>query len=134
MNDLGNYRRRVFFPKRKVFYYAIDVLRKMFPQDDFTVMNPHVFETVVADMKWSYKLHGFTGAAASLFYDLIMDHPLVDGNKRLASLMLYYYVKKNGYMIRDHDKLYDIAILVAEGKISKQGVIKWLRKRLRKKR
>lgn len=63
-----------------------------------------------------------------------MDHPLVDGNKRLASLMLYYFIKKNGCVLKEKNKLYDLAILVAENKIDKEGVMKWLRKRLRRKR
>ncbi len=63
-------------------------------------MNRHVFRSIIENMKWNYRVNGFAGTAASLSYDIIMDHPLVDGNKRLASLMLYYFIKKNDYILK----------------------------------
>ncbi len=124
--------RRLYYPTVRVFHRAIMKLKSRFPEDDFTVMNNAVFKTIVEDMKWSYRLGGFTGAAAALFYDLIMDHPLVDGNKRLAASMLIAFLYRNGYELSGSEKLYELAIKVAENKKSKQGVSKWLRKRLRK--
>jgi prophage maintenance system killer protein len=36
--------------------------------------------------------------AANLFYLIIKDHPFVDGNKRIASIILVYYLAKNHFL------------------------------------
>ncbi len=122
--------RKIHVPRSTVFYRAISILKTLFPGDDFTVLNPEVFETIIEHLKWELRLHGFTGSAASLFYDIIMDHPLVDGNKRLAVLMLNAYLSRNRYSLREFEDLYELAIKVAEGKIDKRGVLEWLRGRI----
>jgi death-on-curing protein len=126
--------RRIYLLTIKVFYNAIERLKNVFPMDDFTVLNPYVFETVIEHLKWELRYRGFVYSAASLFYDLIMDHPLVDGNKRLATVILVAYLRRNGYDLREKDSLYSLAILVAEKKINKRGVSEWLRRRLVKRR
>ncbi len=75
-------------------------------------------------------MHGFISSAASLFYDIVMDHPLVDGNKRSAVLMLNAYLFRNGYSLRGVEELYELAIKAAEKKIGKTGVLEWLRERV----
>jgi len=59
--------------------------------------------------------------AAHLLYLIIKDHPFVDGNKRIASLLFIYFLDKNKYLHRqDGEKkindnaLTALAILVAE--------------------
>jgi prophage maintenance system killer protein len=36
--------------------------------------------------------------AANLFYLIIKNHPFVDGNKRIASIILVYYLAKNNFL------------------------------------
>jgi hypothetical protein len=59
--------------------------------------------------------------AAALLYFVIKDHPFVDGNKRVGSLLFVHYLEKNGRLrLPDGSRRFDpnalvaIALLVAE--------------------
>jgi death on curing protein len=59
----------------------------------------------------------FTKAAA-LLHSLARNHPLVDGNKRLAWLATYVFCAKNGVELDpDDDAAYDLVIAVAFGSL-----------------
>jgi death-on-curing protein len=59
----------------------------------------------------------FTKATA-LLHSLAGNHPLVDGNKRLAWLATYVFLAKNGIELDpDDDDAYDFVIAVAAGAI-----------------
>jgi death on curing protein len=60
----------------------------------------------------------FTKAAA-LLHSLARNHPLVDGNKRLAWLATYVFCAKNGVELDpdDDDDAYDLVIAVASGSL-----------------
>jgi death on curing protein len=65
-----------------------------------------------------------TGRAAALLHSLARNHPLVDGNKRLAWLATYVFLAKNGVVIDpDDDEAYDLVIAVAAGTIDDVGEI-----------
>jgi prophage maintenance system killer protein len=50
--------------------------------------------------------------AAHILYFTIKDHPFVDGNKRIASLLFVYYLEKNNHLYRGEEKkLNDNAIV-----------------------
>ena len=52
--------------------------------------------------------------AAALLHSLARNHPLVDGNKRLAWLATYVFCAKNGVELDpDDDAAYDLVIAVA---------------------
>jgi death-on-curing protein len=54
--------------------------------------------------------------AAALMHSLARNHPLVDGNKRLAWLATYVFCAKNGVELDpDDDAAYDLVIAVAAG-------------------
>jgi len=54
--------------------------------------------------------------AAALLHSLARNHPLVDGNKRLAWLATYVFLAKNGVELDpENDAAYDLVIAVAEG-------------------
>jgi death-on-curing protein len=54
--------------------------------------------------------------AAALLHSLARNHPLVDGNKRLAWLATYVFLAKNGVELApDDDAAYDLVIAVADG-------------------
>lgn len=54
---------------------------------------------------------GFSKKAAILFYLLIKNHPLPNGNKRMAVLTLVYFCSKNGRNFQvDENKLYKLAL------------------------
>lgn len=63
----------------------------------------------------------FETRAAHLLYFIIKDHPLLDGNKRVASLLFIYYLningrlrKTNGEMLINDNALVALALLIAE--------------------
>ena len=59
----------------------------------------------------------FTKAAA-LLHSLAGNHPLVDGNKRLAWLATYVFLAKNGIVLdANDDRAYALVVGVADGSI-----------------
>jgi len=65
----------------------------------------------------------FTKAAA-LLHSLAGNHPLVDGNKRLAWLATYVFLAKNEVGLDpDDDAAYDFVVAVAAGEIDDVGQI-----------
>jgi death-on-curing protein len=67
--------------------------------------------------------------AAALLHSLARNHPLVDGNKRLAWLATYVFCAKNGIELDpDDDDAYDLVVAVAAGRIDDVATIaEWLR-------
>jgi death-on-curing protein len=62
--------------------------------------------------------------AAALLHSLARNHPLVDGNKRLAWLATYVFQAKNGIVLKaDDDPAYDLVIGVASGAIDEVEAI-----------
>ena len=56
--------------------------------------------------------------AAALLHSLARNHPLVDGDKRLAWLATYVFLAKNGAQVDpDDDDAYAFVIAVAAGEI-----------------
>jgi death-on-curing protein len=65
----------------------------------------------------------FTKAGA-LLHSLARNHPLVDGNKRLAWLATYVFLAKNGIELDpDDDAAYDLVVAVAAGATDDVGAI-----------
>ena len=65
----------------------------------------------------------FTKAAA-LLHSLARNHPLVDGNKRLAWLATYVFLAKDDIELDPHDdEAYDLVVAVAAGAIDEVGEI-----------
>ena len=63
-------------------------------------------------------------AAAVLFYEIITLHPLVDGNKRLATLLLDAFLIKNG--LPRPKTIYEAALRAASSEWGQEDVYKWL--------
>ena len=62
--------------------------------------------------------------AAALLHSLARNHPLVDGNKRLAWLATYVLCAKNGVELDAHDDAaYELVTSVASGSIDEVGEI-----------
>ncbi|NRQ30590.1 type II toxin-antitoxin system death-on-curing family toxin [Nonomuraea sp. NN258] len=62
--------------------------------------------------------------AAALLQSLAINHPLVDGNKRLCWLTTDVYLRYNGVELdTDDDSAYDLVIAVASGKLDEVGEI-----------
>ncbi len=68
--------------------------------------------------------------AAALLYFVVKDHPFIDGNKRIGSLLFVHYLEKNGRLNRpdgsqrfDANALVAIALLVAESNPKQKEVV-----------
>lgn len=59
-----------------------------------------------------------TGKAAALMHSLAKNHPLVDGNKRLAWLAALVFLDINGVQVTlTHDEGFDFVMAVASGEL-----------------
>ncbi|MEQ4721357.1 type II toxin-antitoxin system death-on-curing family toxin [Nonomuraea sp. B19D2] len=57
--------------------------------------------------------------AAALLQSLAVNHPLIDGNKRLSWLVTDVFLRFNGIELdTDDDSAYDLVIAVAAGKLT----------------
>jgi death-on-curing protein len=62
--------------------------------------------------------------AAALLHSLARNHPLIDGNKRLAWLATYVFCAKNGVEPDpSDDAAYDLVVAVASGELDDLSVI-----------
>jgi len=65
--------------------------------------------------------------AAALAYSLTMNHPFVDGNKRVAHAVMEILLLFNGYEIEASvDEQEDLFLQLASGKISREKLTDWL--------
>ena len=70
--------------------------------------------------------------AAAYLYHLILNHPFIDGNKRTGVVSALVFLFLNGIeLFADEDKLGNMVISVAEGKIGKSEVALFFRKNSR---
>ncbi|WGW13010.1 type II toxin-antitoxin system death-on-curing family toxin [Saxibacter everestensis] len=69
--------------------------------------------------------------AAALFESLVRNHPLVDGNKRLAWTGTKLFLVLNGYGLSSaEDDAYDFVISAAAGELSFDEIARWYRDHL----
>ena len=70
--------------------------------------------------------------AAALMHSLVLNHPFVDGNKRIGAASAEFLVELNGSVVHATDKEFvDMTIATAEGKVSAEALAIWFRQRLR---
>ncbi len=69
----------------------------------------------------------FTMAAAYLVH-IVANHPFVDGNKRTGLNAAITFLRLNGHPIENPtDRLFELAVAVAEGRVDKEGIARTLR-------
>lgn len=67
---------------------------------------------------------GLYDKAGALLHSLARNHPLTDGNKRLAWLATWVFLAKNDVVLApDDDAAYDLVVAVAAGEIDDVGEI-----------
>jgi len=69
--------------------------------------------------------------AAALMHSLVMNHPFVDGNKRVGAMSaeLFIEVNERGLLAAD-EEFEDIALAVARGEIDAESLAIWFRQRI----
>jgi death on curing protein len=69
--------------------------------------------------------------AAALLESIVINHPMLDGNKRLGiSMMLFLLAKQKLQVTATEDELYDLTIAVATGAARNAAIVAWLEPRL----
>jgi death-on-curing protein len=70
--------------------------------------------------------------AAALMHSLALNHPFVDGNKRVAAFGAIVLAESNGHeFLATPDELVETTLAVAEGKMAVEALAIWFRQRLR---
>ena len=70
--------------------------------------------------------------AAALMHSLALNHPFVDGNKRVAAFGAIVFAESNGHeFLATPDELVETTLAVAEGKMAVEALAIWFRQRLR---
>ncbi len=70
----------------------------------------------------------FHTKAAVLCRSVAMNHPLLDGNKRLAWQLLDYFCEINGYvLVSTTDEAVDLMLNLAAGSVAIEELTEWIR-------
>lgn len=65
--------------------------------------------------------------AAAYGFHLCMNHPFIDGNKRIALVAMDTFLQRNGYEISASEKeVYKVIIKLASGELTKSELTIWL--------
>ncbi len=66
--------------------------------------------------------------SALVFYNLIVNHPFINGNKRTATLIVDIILRYNGYKLTaSDDELFELALKVSNNEVSKDYVVEWFK-------
>jgi len=69
---------------------------------------------------------------AAMFESLVRNHPLPDGNKRLAVVLTWTFLLNNGYRLEhSEDDAYDFTVAAAEGKLTIDVMRDWFATHMR---
>ncbi|MDP3013609.1 MAG: type II toxin-antitoxin system death-on-curing family toxin [Candidatus Subteraquimicrobiales bacterium] len=100
------------------------------PIPDFSTRYPGILESCVANAFQTYgkkELYPtLLDKAAMIFYQMIKNHPFVNGNKRVAvTTLLTFLFLNNKWMEVTNEQLYNLAVFVAESqpKLKKSVVL-----------
>lgn len=70
--------------------------------------------------------------ASALSYSLVMNHPFVDGNKRIGHYAMETFLVVNGYELDSSvDEQETLFLQLASGKISRDTFTDWIREHIR---
>ena len=70
--------------------------------------------------------------AAALMHSLVMNHPFVDGNKRVGAMAAELFLAANGHELEaDDEALADLTLAIARGEVPAEALTVWIRQRTR---
>ena len=68
--------------------------------------------------------------AAALMHSLVMNHPFVDGNKRIGAMAAELFLRANGVdLVAPDEELIGLTLAVARGEVSAEALAIWFRQR-----
>jgi death-on-curing protein len=66
--------------------------------------------------------------AAAYGFHLCRNHPFVDGNKRVAFVLMDLFLQKNGWeIVTDEEEAYSMMIALASGRLTKAELTSWVK-------
>jgi death-on-curing protein len=66
--------------------------------------------------------------AAAYGFHLCKNHPFVDGNKRVAFVLMDIFLRKNGWEIVTHEEeAYSMMMALASGRLTEAQLASWLK-------
>ncbi len=78
--------------------------------------------------KWHYEQAALPELAAAYAFGLAKNHAFVDGNKRLAFMMLVVFLRKNGVRFApEQTHATAIIMALAAGEVSEESLTRWIR-------
>ncbi len=113
-------------------YVAYRLVKEMMdysePMGDFTTRYPNKLESCLEQPFATFDSNELyptlLNKAVLLFYLVIKNHPFENGNKRMAvMLMLFFLYKNNRFTTASPNALYDIALVVAESDASIENML-----------
>ena len=70
--------------------------------------------------------------AAALMHSLVLNHPFLDGNKRVGAAAAEFFLELNGSVIEASDEEFEhLTLETAEGEVAVEALAIWFRQRLR---
>ena len=66
--------------------------------------------------------------AAAICFSLVMNHPFVDGNKRVGHAAMETFLVLNGFeLVADVNDSEDVILKLAASKLSREELVRWVR-------
>jgi death on curing protein len=125
----------VFIPKHIIIYFH-EQLIKLYGgtagiRDEGLLVS--ALEQPRAMFGGSYLHDSLAKMSAAYGFHLCKNHPFIDGNKRIALVVMDTFLQKNGYEICAPEKaVYEVIIKLASGELSKEELTEWLGKNISK--
>jgi death-on-curing protein len=119
-----------FIPEEVVFTIHTDILHRYGGEPG--VRDRNLLDSALAQPKMTtdgkYLHKSIFDKAAAYGFHVCMNHPFVDGNKRVALVLMDIFLQKNGWEINaPEEDTYLMMISLASGKFNKSQLSSWLK-------
>ena len=66
--------------------------------------------------------------SAAIVESIIINHPFIDGNKRMGNAFMRLLLSEEGYELKaSENETYNFIIAIAEGKMNSEEIINWIK-------
>ncbi len=128
-----------FIPPEIVPIIHTDLIKRYGGQPG--LRDPKLLDSALAQPKMSfgrkYVHRTIFNKAAAYGFHICKNHPFIDGNKRLAFVLMDVFLQMNGYLLSaTEEDAFSTMVELAEGRLSKERLSNWLKdhsKKLKKK-
>lgn len=120
-----------FIPDDLVYTIHADLLQRYGGRPGLRSQN--LLESALAQPKMTiggkYVHKTLFDKAAAYGFHICKNHPFIDGNKRVAFVLMDIFLQKNGWEIVAHEEdAYSIMMALASGKLTKAQLASWVKK------